>query len=291
MFYVLRQWPYGTPRFQRQDGECLTCHITRATLGVPGLGVGSVLPAADGLPLAPAHTAMSDHRTPLEDRWGGWYVTGGTGAIRHLGNTVATNPDSPQSVVPNLGTLASLTGRFPVESYLSPYSDIAALMVLEHQTHMTNLLTRVGWQSRATGPDSDSVSVAATVRDLVDYMLFVDEAPITDRIHSTSGFAEQFSTRGPFDRRGRSLRQLDLSRWLMRYPCSYMIYSPSFDNLPQTAKAMVYRRMWDVLSGSDHTKRYARLSRADGEAVLEILRETKPDLPRTSAERVQARSP
>jgi hypothetical protein len=279
VFYVLQQRPFGAPRFQRQDVECLTCHITRTTLGVPGLGVGSVLPAADGLPLAPAHTPMSDHRTPLEDRWGGWYVTGGTGAIRHLGNTVATNPDNPQSVVPHMGTLASLEGRFPTQSYLSPYSDIAALMVLEHQTHMTNLLTRVGWQSRATGPDSDEASFTTTVRELVDYMLFVEEAPIADRIQSTSGFAAQFSTRGPFDRSGRSLRQLDLRRRLMRYPCSYMIYSPSFDNLPQTAKDLVYRRMWDVLSGRDKAIRYARLSRADRDAVLEILRDTKPDLP------------
>jgi hypothetical protein len=279
VFYVLHQRPFGAPRFQRQDAECLTCHITRATLGVPGLGIGSVLPAADGLPLAPARTPMSDHRTPFEDRWGGWYVTGGTGRIRHLGNTVATNPDSPQSVAPNMGTLASLEGRFPIEAYLSPYSDIAALMVLEHQTHMTNLLTRVGWQSRTTGRDAGTAFFNETVRSLVDYMLFAEEAPILDRIQSTSGFAAAFSQRGPFDRSGRSLRELDLRQRLMRYPCSYMIYSPSFEHLPQTAKDMVYRRMWEVLSGRDSATKYARLSRADRKAVLEILRDTKPDLP------------
>ena len=210
IFYTLRQWPYGTPRFQREDIECLTCHISPATHGVPGLGVGSVIPDASGLPMAAAHTPISDHRTPIEDRWGGWYVTGGTGTIRHLGNTVATNPDQPQSVQPNAGTLASLKERFPTDAYLSPYSDIAALMVLEHQAHMTNLLTSAGWETRA--------GLTPSVRELVDYMLFVDEAPIANPVQGTSGFVEQFSARGPLDRRGRSLRQIDLTKRLMKYP-------------------------------------------------------------------------
>jgi hypothetical protein len=207
-------------------------------------------------------------------------VTGATGTIRHLGNTVATNPDQPQSVAPNAGTLPTLKGHFPTDDYLSPYSDIAALMVLEHQAHMTNLLTSVGWETRAgpgggTGPGP----IDATVRELVDYMLFVDEAPLPDRIRSTSGFADQFSARGPRDHRGRSLRQLDLVRRLMVYPCSYMIYAPAFDSLPAEAKNSIYRRMWKVLSGRDPDKKYKRLSPTDRTAIIEILRDTKADLP------------
>jgi hypothetical protein len=99
-------------------------------------------------------------------------------------------------------------------------------------------------------------------------MLFAEEAPILDRIQSTSGFAAAFSQRGPFDRSGRSLRELDLRQRLMRYPCSYMIYSPSFEHLPQTAKDMVYWRMWEVLSGRDSATKYARLSRATGRPSL-----------------------
>jgi hypothetical protein len=126
---------------------------------------------------------------------------------------------------------------------LSPLSDIAALIVLEHQAHITNLLTRVGWETRATRARSEVVaaSIRHTVRELVDYLLFVDEAPLTGRIQSTSGFAEQFTNAGPRDRRGRSLRQLDLTQRLMRYPCSYMIYARAFDSLPTEAKGAIYR--------------------------------------------------
>ena len=69
----------------------------------------------------------------------------------------------------------------------------------------------------------------------MDYLLFIDEAPLPGPVHGTSGFAEKFAAKGPFDRRGRSLRQLDLRTRLLRYPCSYMIYSQAFDSLPRAS--------------------------------------------------------
>jgi hypothetical protein len=113
----------------------------------------------------------------------------------------------------------------------------------------------------------------------VDYMLFVDEPTIAGKIEGTSGFAEMFAAQGPRDSHGRSLRQLDLESRLMRYPCSYMIYSPAFDALPPVARDAVYKRLWQVLGGVDKQRQYARLSLADRRAIVEILRATKPDLP------------
>jgi hypothetical protein len=98
-------------------------------------------------------------------------------------------------------------------------------------------------------------------------------------VQGTSGFAERFSGQGPKDSQGRSLRQFDLERRIMRYPCSYMIYSPAFDALPAALKETVYRRLWQILSGEEKSRKYARLSAASRQAVLEILRETKKDLP------------
>ena len=72
--------------------------------------------------------------------------------------------------------------------------------------------------------------------DLVDYLLFVDEAPLKRPVRGTSGFAERFAAAGPRDAQGRSLRDFDLQRRLFKYPCSYMIYSEAFDALPATAK-------------------------------------------------------
>jgi hypothetical protein len=113
----------------------------------------------------------------------------------------------------------------------------------------------------------------------VDYMLFIDEQPLPGPIAGPTRYAADFSKKGPFDSRGRSLHQLELNTRLLRYPCSYMIYSEAFDALPVDAKIAVYGRMWEILSGQEKEGRYARLTPADRKAIVEILRETKEDLP------------
>jgi hypothetical protein len=114
---------------------------------------------------------------------------------------------------------------------------------------------------------------------VVDYMLFIDEAALAGPIEGSSGFTEWFSRRGPRDSRGRSLRQLDLTRRLLRYPCSYMIYTDAFDALPGAARNAIYRRMWEVLSGQETAPRYLRITADDRRAIVEILRDTKEGLP------------
>jgi hypothetical protein len=247
-----------------RDDDCLSCHNSHRTAGVPGM-------------IEP----MGQTR-PLERRWGGWYVTGNLGTIQHFGNVDVAKLTSGDAT-PATTAVMSLEKSFDTRGYLTPYSDIAALMVFEHQMQMTNLLTRLGWETRVVVHDKRPVRTATAFRDrvaeVVDYMLFVDEAPIASRILGTSGFAANFSERGPRDTKGRSLRQLDLSTRLLRYPCSYMIYTAQFERLPVEAKAAVYERMWAILSGKDKDVRYQHLSPADRRAVLEILRETRTDLP------------
>jgi hypothetical protein len=117
--------------------------------------------------------------------------------------------------------------------------------------------------------------------EVVDYLLFIDETKLTGQVRGGSGFAERFSTLGPRDRKGRSLYELDLNRRLLKYPCSYLIYSPAFDALPPGAKDPIYRRLWEVLSGQERDAQYrSALSRADRQSIVEILRDTKKDLPR-----------
>jgi hypothetical protein len=58
-----------------------------------------------------------------------------------------------------------------------------------------------------------------------------------------------------------------------------MISSAAFDALPAEAKDAVYRRLWQVLSGNEQSPTYARLSPLDRRAVVEILTDTKNDLP------------
>jgi hypothetical protein len=291
-FYTLDQQPEGTPRFQRQHDNCLVCHASTATGGVPGHLLRSVFPDRLGLPILSAGSFRTDHSSPLKERWGGWYVTGIHGPQEHMGNWVVENRRDPESEGNAKGqNVTDLRSRFTVGNYLTPHSDIVALMVLEHQAHLMNLLTRLGWETRAadyemqTGdssllpPGRASFSFDRAVTEIVDYLLFVDEAPLPGPVEGTSGFAEEFMRRGPFDRRGRSLRQLDLERRLMRYPCSYVIYSPVFDELPDRARDAIYRRLWQVLGGNDQSGKYSLLSENDRTAIVQILRETKPGLP------------
>jgi hypothetical protein len=126
------------------------------------------------------------------------------------------------------------------------------LLVFDHQTRMMNLLTRYGWLARIAAHEQRATSsLQESAETLVDYMLFVDEAPL-DRVRGTSGFGERFAARGPRDRRGRSLRDLDLRTRLLRYPCSYMIYSAAFDALPPEARDLVYRRVLASPSDTNH---------------------------------------
>jgi len=195
-----------------------------------------------------------------------------------MGNATATNPSELDSMItPASVHVTDLKGRFNMDGYLSPHSDIVALLVLEHQAQMLNLITRVGWEARVGADAGRPLERAAA--EFVDYMLFVDEAPLPGPIAGTSSFASTFSAVGPRDRHGRSLRDLDLGKRLLRYPCSYLIYSEPFDALPATAKAAIYERLWEVLSGRDTAPRYNALSSTDRTALVEILRDTKKDLP------------
>ena len=287
LFFSIDQTPAERPAIRRNE-QCLACHLSWDTLGVPGLTILSTLPMPDD-PNAYAIGWTTDHRIPLADRWGSWYVTGAPPMLRHLGNT-----SEPMLVVPGpdadpAPALDTLEGLFDLSGYPTPYSDIVALLVLEHRTHMTNLLVRTGWEARVAGYDATragqtadgptATRVQEAAHELVDYLLFVYEAPLPAGIRSTSGFAERFSAQGPFDGQGRSLHQLDLDGRLMRYPCSFLIYTDAFDALPEQALDAVYRRMWAVLSGEATEDRYATLTLDDRRAVVEILRDTKPDLP------------
>jgi hypothetical protein len=278
VFYTLdRPLPLiGKPQIVRRS-DCLTCHYSYDTVGVPGMLARSV-----------GQTAV-DHRLPLEQRWGGWYVTGQHGSIRHMGNADSA---SLFGATPPTGTLnwPSLDGKVNMTGYLSPHSDIVALMVFDHQMHGMNLLSRIGWEARVAAyqqehnelrsADADApILLRNAAREVVDYLLFVDEAALASPIVGSTSFAERFGAHGPWDHRGRSLRQLDLKQRLFRHRCSYLVDTDQFEHLPQAAREAIFERMWQILSGQERDRRYSRLTLEDRRAVVEILRDTKKDLP------------
>ncbi len=274
IFYTLDDQLAEKPLITRHNGNCLVCHDSLGSFGVPGVMVRSVLTSASGTPFSYLGDKFPDHRTPFTERWGGWYVTGKRVPPGHRGNARVAIENNA-SVMTGGANLESLQGLLDSADYPTPYSDVVALLVFEHQMHMMNLLTRAGWEARIAQSNTRLHDLAD---ELVDYLLFVDEWPLSAPVEGNSGFTEKFSTEGPSDSQGRSLRQFDLKHWLMRYPCSYMIYSAAFDGLPAALKETIYRRMWQILSGQEHDGKYAKLTPADRGAVVGILRETKPEV-------------
>ena len=275
--------------------ECLHCHLGSATLGVPGMFVGSVYPNGFGRPDRTG-AIITDHRTPFADRWGGWYVNAARGQQRDRANATAPDPAEPHALMTEgRQNLTSLFKEFNTAGYLSPVSDIVALMTFEHQTQMANFLTRLGWEARIAeheprpGPQPDrrrEADIEADIQAAVAYMLFVDEAPLKEPVEGVSTFTRTFAQRGPRDRQGRSLRDFDLQTRLFRYPLSYMVYSRAFDALPEAVRARIYRRLYDVLTGKEPGAKFERLSGSDRRAILDILGETKSDLPAYWRDRV-----
>jgi len=204
-------------------------------------------------------------------------------SAHHLGNAIAPDPDHPFDLQQeNTQNLTSLAAKFDTTKYLSSTSDIVALMTLEHQARMTNLIAALNQQFRralSNGTlESSKKNLDRGVEQMVEYMLFVDEAPLGYPIKGVSTFTTTFPHRGPRDKQGRSLRDFDLNKRVFRYPLSYMINSRMFDAIPAVARDRVYHRLLEVLSGRDTNPKFAHLSATDGQAILEILHETKPGL-------------
>jgi hypothetical protein len=266
IFYTLNTARAAKPTFARRE-VCLQCHQGGQTLGVPGLVVSSqYIPA--GMPAEHVRGGfVTDDRTPIENRWGGWYISGSLVNQKHRGVPLSSDPET----------------TFDTSAYLSPTSDVVALMTLEHQTRMTNLIVRIGWDTRiamAEGKLEESrPKLDAAIDDMVGYMLFTDEAPMQGPIKGVSTFSTTFPERGPRDKQGRSLRDFDLQKRLFKYPLSYMIYTKAFDSMPDWDRERIYQRLFNVLTGQDTDPKFAKLSADDRRNVLEILRATKPNLP------------
>jgi hypothetical protein len=257
VFYTLDATNKEAPRIERAEG-CLHCHQGPATLGVPGIYTGSVATRPSGRADFRLGSIVTDHRTPFPERWGGWYVDGETGE-NHRGNAVSTDPEFT-SAIPAL--------RFDATKYPAASSDVVALMTLEHQTQMINLLTRLSWEARI---DPGSPGISPRIEEVVRYMLFLDEVPLSAPIRGSSTFSETFPRGGLRDRKGRSLRDFDLEKRLFRYPLSYMIYGRQVDALPQAVRERLFRRLQEVL-------RSDRVAEDDRRAILEILRDTRPEI-------------
>ena len=296
IFYTLNHEPHEKARLTRQTNNCLQCHDNSVQcFGLPGLLVRSLYTDDDGEPRFNLGGFRTTDRSPFNERWGGWYVSGTHGSMRHLGNVTYTDNPDLKPLVEQGANKTSLKDLADLSSYLTDTSDIVALMVLEHQAYTHNVITRANFETRRALLQNEEIQklngkpveeltqglrsrIRANCEPVVEALLFSEEAVLSAPVRGVSNFQKEFEQRGPFDEKQRSLRQFDLNRRMFKYPCSYLIYSKSFRALPPMALDYIYGRLWEILSGRDASKPFAHLSEDDRANIAQILRATMPEL-------------
>ena len=259
--------------------------------------VRSVYPAVDGQPILSEGSFVSGHESPLPERWGGWYVTGRHGNDLHMGNAIARETTTGVTLDRKSGAnVTSLKKFISTEPYLTDTSDIVALMVLEHQCAMHNLITDAGKSSReamarqhdlqkAFGepvtdvPQGSALSVIRShAEKLVKHMLFCGEYVLKDDgVEGAVAFQEAFRRNRRDSKEGRSLKDFQLLTRVFKHSCSYMIYSKSFEALPSQLKTEFYTQLDHVLAGADTSEDFAHLTPSERANIREILMDTKPE--------------
>jgi hypothetical protein len=285
VFYTLSA-AESRPHLKREALRCLTCHDSYSELGggVPRFLFESTYEVQHGKLIPDAVARETADETPLAERWGGWYVTGQDGGAQHLGNIQPPAANSPVALDKvRRGSLASLDSLLDTSAYLRNTSDIVALLVLEHQVTVHNLIIRANFKSRMllarllpTGdaatlhwaqlPPTVQARLEQLLGPLVDGLALRNAAPLPDEVAGSNGYAAWFQAQGPKDSQGRSLRALDLRSRVFRYPLSFLIYSEGFDALP----LLVRERLYEKLAHNLHAT-------PDGQTAFDILLATKPE--------------
>jgi hypothetical protein len=288
----------ATPRLDRPE-NCMNCHGGSMTNNVPGVMIRSVFTDHDGGLLLQAGTSLIDHTSPLESRWGGWYVTGKHGDSRHMGNATANVHGSSVDLNREKGAnLTDLSGHFNTSRYLRPDSDIVALMTLEHQVAMHSRLTEAAYDLRSAitrqkalrrelnEPETDEfVGSTKTVAEshaqkVLQCLLFCGEAEMPDGgIDGSRDFKDAFRANRRTSPEGKSLKDFQLLTRLFKYRCSYLIYSAQWDALPERFRLLLYDRLLAILTATSPVRGFEHLGPGERTDILQILRTTKQDLP------------
>jgi hypothetical protein len=282
IFYIFDIPQSGKRPVAERSRRCMNCHSDEDTHEIPGLVIKSVVPGPTGGSLESYRRAQTGHEIPLSDRFGGWHVTGAEGIGKHWGNL--TGRFTPEGIVT---TPLPPGERFDWSVFPVATSDLLAQLLHEHQVGFVNRVVQAQYRlrtalKRGSGrlSEEDRSEVSRQVEELTRYLLFAQEAALPGQeLQSDGRFKEEFLADRRLSSKGDSLKDLDLTTRIFRNRCSYMIYSPVFQNLPAGFKKRIYDRMGEALSASRNDPEFAYL-RADEKArVRTILKETLPDLP------------
>ncbi len=284
VFFTLNQIESEKPQFNREFRSCLRCHDSLSLTGggTPRFVMSSNYTGVAGQLVSHEGGIMTTSRTPISSRWGGWYVTGFHGEQRHLGNVlIQTAADIADENLVRMGNRENLSTLTDIDPYITPYSDIVALLVIEHQIEVQNKIARTNFYARTLLEKKEDLKEDEVARglevlgeELLHSLFMVGQPPLTDAIESTSGFTEAFEEAGRKDGQGRSLWDLDMEQRLFKQPLSYQIYSKAYAGLPAQIKEIIATRMEEILSDDNNEDTYAHLSDEDKRAIRDILSAT-----------------
>ena len=306
-FYTLKQSSSNVPAIMRETSRCLQCHGSTHTRRIPGHIVRSVFSDKTGLPVFRLGTHISAPSSTMAERFGGWYVTGNTGDSKHMGNAWIDEPDESevldQTEAFNVEDLSNFVNTAP---YLNQHSDVVAQLVLQHQVHVHNVLTAANHSGVLTERDAVIMNKAldrdaefqsesterrynSAADKVLKALLCCKEASFDAQISGTSSFQSEFERRGPFDSNQRSLRKIGGRERLLRYPCSFLIYSEPFRRLHPEVRSRVILDLHDILASDDESLQedFQHLSKSDRIAIREILQDTNALQAETEAQRTE----
>ena len=280
MFYTLDQPDNGRaqspPSFGR-NRQCLACHSGRSSLEVPGLLLRGFQTDRTGRMLF--GFSRVTHDMAYNRRWGGWYVTGAPKGLVHRGNLFSEPENEKHKLKPGfLSSLPDLKSRGDFSTWPAPSSDFVAHLVLAHQVHGTNLLIRVGMETR--------LNRRSDAEDrLIRYLVFSDEPPMKLTRPDASDcrrrqYARWFEAKGKRASNGDSLREFDLTNRLFKNRLSYLVNTPLFDQLPDDARERLLRRLWQGLTHDEPEQAFRHLEKDERARIIGIVRATKNNLPR-----------
>jgi hypothetical protein len=270
--------------YKQETSRCLRCHDSYSLTGggVPRFLLSSEIAGPDGAIVSHELSEITDVTTPLERRFGGWYVSGLSGNQIHLGNLIVRDP-SQLAQRPWQGVLnqQTLTAFADLAAYPRATSDIVALLVLQHQVDFQNRLIRLNFDSRqrlASDPAPSEADLQALLKPVLAALFMADEAPLAATVTGNSGYQQWFEQQGPRAADGRSLRELDLATRTFKHRLSFQIYSRAVDALAEPVKALLFADIRAVLAGNETLLPGLGLSTAERSTLGAILRDTKPEV-------------
>lgn len=278
IFYLMNVPRDGTSMTIERTGRCMNCHAGDETGHVPGLLIKSVIPGPNGGSLDAYRIAKSGHGIPLEERLGGWYVTGDAGITNHLGNLTGKLSAGQMTFFPN-----PPGQRFRVERYPVATSDILPHLLHEHQAGFVNRAVEATYRARTIAFVSDGKLTPQQARELDEqagiltrYLLFADEIALPPGgVEGDADYGKAFLLNRRTTTDGRSLKDFDLNTRLFKYRCSYMIYSSVFAGLHPLVKQRVFTRINAAMNGTE--AEFSYLPTTERKTIHEILRATLPE--------------